>query len=55
MKKYCLKNISVASVEIENKGVIYKDVSALAANYLNSCIRAGDIVGVSWGIHLVMS
>lgn len=48
-EKYSLDMVSVARVDVEDAQLIARDVSSLAAGYLNRIIREGDVVGISWG------
>lgn len=44
-----LDMVSVTKVDLEEKEVIERDVSIAVADYLNSILQPGDIMGVAWG------
>lgn len=44
-----LKHVYVSAVDVDDPTVILRDVVASLAAYLNTIVRDGDTIGVSWG------
>ncbi|MEI8200875.1 MAG: sugar-binding transcriptional regulator [Eubacteriales bacterium] len=44
-----LKHVHVSAVDIDDPAVILRDVVASLAAYLNTIVKDGDTIGVSWG------
>ena len=48
-KRYGIRLASVSRVEVDDQNMIIRDVAQPFSDYLNTIMKAGDIIGLSWG------
>ncbi len=49
MEKFHLSRVHVTPVDVDDNSVIIQDMAVAFADYLDTLIKPGDVVGLSWG------